>query len=159
MNWSRAFKKTLFWALWLVPTIVLGLDPSRPVARYSVDAWKSRDGLPQNSISAMFQTRDGYLWFGTEEGLVRFDGVRFTVYSSRNTPQFRQNAVEALAEGSDGSLWIGTQQGLLRKRGERFTRYGEREGLPREIGPVAARGARRYPVDRNGGRGCRALEE
>lgn len=89
-----------------------------------------REGLPQNSVSALLQTRDGYLWFGNEEGAVRFDGVRFTVYSSRNTLAFRRNSVQSLAEGADGSLWIGTAAGLIRKQGDRFTAYRSRDDLP-----------------------------
>ncbi len=108
------------------------LDPSKSIAQYGLDAWATRDGLPQNSVAALLQTRNGYLWMGTEEGLVRFDGVRFTVFSTRNTPAFRQNRIEALAEGSDGSLWIGTVDGLLRKRGDEFTSYGVADGLPNE---------------------------
>jgi ligand-binding sensor domain-containing protein len=107
-----------------------GLDPSKSIAQYGLDSWLARDGLPQNSASTICQTRNGYLWFGTEEGLVRFDGVRFSVYSTRNTPAFRENTVEALAEGTDGSLWVGTTRGLLRKSGERFKAYGQSDGLP-----------------------------
>src|SRR5262249_27555858 len=63
-------------------------------------------------------------------GLVRFDGVHFLDYSTRNIAEFRQNSVQALAEGNDGSLWIGTADGLLRKRGETFVAYRVADGLP-----------------------------
>jgi ligand-binding sensor domain-containing protein len=115
-----------------VSTKARALDPSKSMAQYGLDAWATRDGLPQNSVTSLVQTRNGYLWMGTEEGLVRFDGVRFTVYSTRNTPAFRQNRIEALAEGSDGSLWIGTVDGLLRKRGDEFTAFRVADGLPNE---------------------------
>lgn len=55
-------------------------------AHYSVKTWTTEDGLPQNSVIAMTQTRDGYLWLGTLRGLARFDGVRFTVFDEDNTP-------------------------------------------------------------------------
>jgi ligand-binding sensor domain-containing protein len=106
------------------------LDPSKTIAQYGLDIWLARDGLPQNSVRVIRQTRNGYLWLGTEEGLVRFDGVRFSVYSTRNVPAFRQNTVEAIAEGTDGSLWVGTANGLLRKKGEIFQSYHVRDGLP-----------------------------
>ena len=116
--------------LFLAAVGARALDPARSIAQYGLDAWLDRDGLPQNSVRVIRQTRNGYLWLGTEEGLVRFDGVRFTVYSSRNVPAFRQNTVEAILEGRDGSLWIGTANGLLRKRGEEFIAYRVADGLP-----------------------------
>lgn len=127
---NRTFRLAFSSALLVASTRGLALDPSKSIAQYGLDAWATRDGLPQNSVAALLQTRNGYLWMGTEEGLVRFDGVRFTVYSTLNTPSFRQNRIQALAEGSDGSLWVGTVDGLLRKRGDDFTAYGVAEGLP-----------------------------
>ena len=126
---THPFAGTLFGVLLLVSAPLAALEPSKSVAQYGLDAWTSREGLPQNSVKALLQTRDGYLWLGTEEGLVRFDGSSLTAYSTRNTDAFRQNTIEALAEGNDGSLWIGTADGLLRKRGERFTAYRRRDGL------------------------------
>ena len=98
---------------------IFGLDPSMPLSQYGHDVWTSDSGLPQNSITAILQTRDGYLWLGTQEGLVRFDGVRFTVFDTRNTPAMNDDWVQALLESSDGTLWIGTVTGLARyKKGE-----------------------------------------
>src|SRR5271165_587698 len=56
-----------------------------PVPPYLIRSWQTEEGLPQNSVTALVQTRDGYLWLGTYGGLVRFDGVRFTVFDSDNT--------------------------------------------------------------------------
>ena len=56
------------------------LDPEKFVTQYTHQAWRTDEGLPQNSIQAIAQTADGYLWLGTQEGLVRLDGVRFTVF-------------------------------------------------------------------------------
>jgi hypothetical protein len=67
------------------------LDPHRAITQYVHDVWYAKDGLPQNSVHAIVQTRDGYLWFGTEEGLTRFDGVTFTVFDRSNTPAIRSN--------------------------------------------------------------------
>ncbi|MFI5197368.1 MAG: two-component regulator propeller domain-containing protein [Thermoanaerobaculia bacterium] len=129
---NRTFRAAFSSVLLVASMRVRALDPSKSISQYGLDAWGTRDGLPQNSVSALLQTRNGYLWMGTEEGLVRFDGVRFSVYSTRNTTAFRQNRIEALAEGPDDSLWIGTVDGLLRKRGDEFTAYGVAEGLPNE---------------------------
>src|SRR5215831_20929033 len=96
------------------------LDPARAITQYTHDAWRTEEGLPQNSVQAIAQTRDGYLWLGTQEGLVRFDGVRFTVFDSRNSPAIRDDWVRALCEARDGTLWVGTAEGLLRSRNGRF---------------------------------------
>jgi ligand-binding sensor domain-containing protein len=76
---------------------------------YTIDVWDTEDGLPQNSVIAMTQTRDGYLWLGTLNGLVRFDGVRFTVFDESNTPGLNSSRIVSLFEDSRGYLWIGTE--------------------------------------------------
>jgi ligand-binding sensor domain-containing protein len=68
------------------------------------EVWTVQDGLPVNSINALLQSRDGYLWAATFDGLVRFDGVRFTVYHTGNTEELPSNRIVGLTEGSDGSL-------------------------------------------------------
>ncbi|WP_342377337.1 ATP-binding protein [Myxococcus stipitatus] len=98
------------------------LDPQRRVSQYSQDSWRSDDGLPQNSLLALAQTRDGYVWLGTWEGLVRFDGARFVVFDKRNTPELRSHAIKALAEDASGVLWVGTDQGLVAYAEGRFQR-------------------------------------
>ncbi|QXD16366.1 response regulator [Rhodocaloribacter litoris] len=111
-----------------------GLDPALSLSQYTHDVWTVDDGLPQNSINAIVQTRDGYLWFGTYEGLVRFDGVRFTVFDKRNTPAFLDHVVYALLEGRDGTLWIGTQAGgLIAYRDGVFQTYTTADGLGRNF--------------------------
>lgn len=111
-------------------SIVLALDPQKAVTQYSHQVWQDKDGLPQNSILVITQTRDGYLWLGTEEGLARFDGVRFTVFDKKNTKEIRHNYIAALCEGRDGSLWIGSRGGgLIRYKNSRFTSYTKEDGL------------------------------
>ncbi|WP_254614105.1 MULTISPECIES: two-component regulator propeller domain-containing protein [unclassified Myxococcus] len=100
----------------------LALDPQRWVSQYSQDSWRSDDGLPQNSLLALAQTRDGYVWLGTWEGLVRFDGARFVVFDKRNTPELRNHTIKALAEDASGVLWVGTDQGLVAYVDGRFER-------------------------------------
>ncbi len=77
------------------------------------DQWTRDNGLPQNSVRALVQTRDGYLWIGTFGGLVRFDGVRFTVLNTLNTPALPSNRILSLHEDAGGTLWIGTEYGGL----------------------------------------------
>jgi signal transduction histidine kinase/ligand-binding sensor domain-containing protein/CheY-like chemotaxis protein len=91
------------------------LDPSKPITHYRHSVWHTADGLPQDSVRAMAQTRDGYLWLGTQAGLARFDGVRFTVFDHSNSP-LKFDHVLSLCAGRDGSLWIGADEegGLYR---------------------------------------------
>ena len=107
------------------------LDPGKAVTQYMHEVWQTEQGLPQNTVNAIAQTPDGYLWIGTREGLVRFDGVRFTVFDTRTTPELGHNFVLCLRVDQKGRLWIGTSGGgLVRREGERFTRYGTKDGLP-----------------------------
>src|SRR5882724_4500155 len=86
-----------------------------PTTHYSFDVWQTEDGLPEHSVTAIVQTRDGYLWFGTYNGLVRFDGVRFKIFDTSNTPQLTSSRVTSLLEDADGNLWIGHETGDLTK--------------------------------------------
>jgi ligand-binding sensor domain-containing protein len=96
------------------------LDPRRPLDLFFQQSWQVRDGLPQNTIEAILQTRDGYLWLATQEGLVRFDGARFEVFDRGRVPGMTTNHVTALLEARDGTLWAGTVGGgLLRWQGGR----------------------------------------
>jgi ligand-binding sensor domain-containing protein len=97
------------------------------------DVWDSDAGLPQNSVQAILQSRDGYFWLGTQEGLARFDGVRFTVFDTRNTPALKDDWVQDLVETRDGTLWIGTLTGLARLRGGHFEAVGEATPLARAL--------------------------
>ncbi len=109
---------------------VHGLDPTKPMSQYNIDTWGEDDGLPQNFVSALAQTPDGYLWLGSEEGLIRFDGVHFAIYTPSNTPALSTGWVKALWADSDGTLWIGTGGGgLVRYRDGVFTAFTHEDGL------------------------------
>ena len=99
------------WLWWLCVATVYALDPTKAITQYVHDVWTNKNGLPQNSILCMTQTRDGYLWFGTYEGLVRFDGVRFTVFDKINTKVLPSRWITTLVEDQEGGLWIGTDRG------------------------------------------------
>jgi len=91
-------------------------DLATPVSaspNYLVRAWQAEQGLPQNKVTAVLQTRAGYLWVGTYSGLARFDGVRFTVFDGNNTPELRNSRVTSLFESPDGTLWIGDESGQI----------------------------------------------
>ncbi len=92
--------------------------------------WKTSNGLPHNNVAAILQTRDGYVWLGTEGGLSRFNGFEFNTYSTENAPALKSNDVSALAETRDGSLWLGTVGGgLARLRNGQFTTFTTKDGL------------------------------
>jgi PAS domain S-box-containing protein len=96
-----------------------------------VASWSQSEGLPQNTVLSLIQTKQGYIWIGTKGGGVsRFDGVRFTTFDDRTTPEMKESEVWALAEGDDDSVWIGTFGGGLGRFKERtFTAYTTRDGL------------------------------
>ncbi len=89
------------------------LDPSKALTQYVHRSWQADSGLPQNSVLAIAQTPDGYVWLGTEDGLVRFDGVRFTLFDQRAIPGLRSNEIRALLVDHAQNLWIGTHGGGL----------------------------------------------
>ena len=95
-----------------------------------VDTWQAEDGLPHNSVTSILQTRGGYLWLGTLNGLVRFDGIRFLTFRTADTPALMSNRILCLYEDRQGVLWIGTRDGGLTcyQRGQ-FTSVTFREGL------------------------------
>jgi ligand-binding sensor domain-containing protein len=99
--------------------------------QYVHDVWTTERGLPQNSVSALVQTRDGYLWVGTYGGLARFDGIRFTVFETGNAPGMQSNRILTLYEDRAGNLWIGTDQGGLSRYFQgKFSTYTTQDGLP-----------------------------
>src|SRR5690242_6755350 len=105
----------------------LALDPSLDVSQYAHTAWRIRDGFTQGEITAIAQTPDGYLWLGTEFGLLRFDGVR-TVARHPAGEQLPANHIMALLVARDGTLWIGTAKGVSSWRDGNLTQYPELAG-------------------------------
>src|SRR5215471_468357 len=77
-----------------------------------LDIRQQPQGLPQNSVSAVLETADGYIWVGTRQGLARFDGVRFTTFDASRPSQLPESDIRAMVEGDDHSLWIATHGGV-----------------------------------------------
>lgn len=106
----------------LIQAVLVGVISAN--TRYTRDdflitKWTTEDGLPQNTVTSILQTRDGYIWVGTFGGLARFDGIKFTVFDAANTPGFNANRILSLYEDSWGRLWIGTESGEVYLRTER----------------------------------------
>jgi ligand-binding sensor domain-containing protein/AraC-like DNA-binding protein len=100
--------------------------------RYIVTAWTIEDGLPQNSILCLIQTRQGYIWLGTQSGLVRFDGMSFRVYNRWNTEGLKNDRILSLYEDTTGSLWVGTDGGGLSRlkiKESAWALYTTKEGI------------------------------
>src|SRR5215831_3129831 len=106
----------------------LALDPALDVSQYAHTAWKVRDGFTKGAIFSIAQTQDGYLWLGTESGLVRFDGIRALPWQPPGGDQLPGNFVNVLLVARDGTLWIGTQKGLASWKDGRLSKYPEIAG-------------------------------
>ena len=128
----RVARAALALLAWLFPAPdAAALDPARGLGEYSLSAWQTTEGLAHDTVQDLVQTRDGYLWVATVEGVARFDGVRFVVFDRSNSPAFARNDVQALYESRDGSLWLGLYGGgLVRYRDGEFRAYTAQEGLP-----------------------------
>ena len=97
---------------------------------YTSRSWQSQNGLAGETVQAFAETHDGFLWIGTTEGLLRFDGAQFTLFSHENTPAIHENSVFCLLASRDGVLWIGTDGGgLVEMRNGAFRAYSAADGL------------------------------
>ncbi|MET0622226.1 MAG: two-component regulator propeller domain-containing protein [Pyrinomonadaceae bacterium] len=96
---------------------VRALDPNRGPSDYTRDRWGAEQGFPGATVYAITQTPDGYLWLGTEKGLVRYDGVNFRLYGHADSPLFPTGPIQELLTDAEGNLWIRPQtRSLLRYR-------------------------------------------
>src|SRR5581483_1348922 len=97
------FRSLRYWSLcvWIAGS-ALALDPQKGLTQYTRTVWTQEHGLPQDTIRAIGQTTDGYLWLGTDEGLARFDGYEFTIFNKEHA-NLPANSITALAAGNDGS--------------------------------------------------------
>ena len=109
------------------------LEPSTPLASYGRQSWVMENGLPQNTVQALTQTRDGFIWLGTEVGLVRFDGNGFALFDHNSSPALPGSDVRCLLETSDGALWVGTSEGLARWKDGAVTAFTSQNGLPGNV--------------------------
>jgi diguanylate cyclase (GGDEF)-like protein/PAS domain S-box-containing protein len=155
MPWSHKIRSRLvlgILGLGLVARTAIALDPARHVTQYVHDSWTARNGAPAGTISAITQTRDGYLWLATaSDGLVRFDGVRFAHVEEIDTLfPLPTTEVRSLLAARDGTLWVGTSNGLARRVDGRWERIDE--GRSRSVDDMAeaADGTIVFARDRTG---------
>src|SRR4051812_41458714 len=84
-----------------------------PKKNYSVQYWNTENGLPQNSVNDIKQTKDGYLWLATYDGLVRFDGIHFKTFNTGNTSELKTSGIRRLFVDVEDRLWLITIDGNL----------------------------------------------
>ncbi len=92
----------------------ISLSPLKSLSQYNLSNWITEDGLPSNAVLCSMQSKNGYLWFGTSDGLVRFDGKDFHIYRLQDHPETGINFIAAIVEDREGVIWIGTSAGLLK---------------------------------------------
>ncbi|HEX7315675.1 MAG TPA: triple tyrosine motif-containing protein [Pyrinomonadaceae bacterium] len=98
------------------------LDPKRKISQYGHTAWRTQDGLVNNP-KAIAQTTDGYIWVAVDDGLVRFDGVKFSPWTPPQGQAWPDSGPKVLRAARDGSLWIGTSGGLSRIKDDQLFNY------------------------------------
>ncbi len=114
----------IFNPIWSQNKVIDNATPIK-VSQYIIDNWTTENGLPSDVLLSIIQTHNHYLWIASFNGLIRFDGAKFTVFNKRNTDVFKSNVIFSLAESPDSTLWIGTQgDGLLSYKKGKFKRVG-----------------------------------
>jgi len=130
---SSSATRTAFWLLLscflrLPSQYALALNPELDVSQYAHKVWRIREGFTTGQIASLAQTPDGYLWLGTEFGLVRFDGVRTSAWQPPAGFSMPDNRIASLLATQDGTLWVGTIRGLVSLRGRRLIADPQFEG-------------------------------
>jgi len=121
----------------LLPLVLIAssaaLDPNRRITQYAHSAWRIQDGVFSGAPHAITQTTDGYLWIGTEGGLLRFDGVRFVPWTPPDKTKLPSTRIYSLLGARDGSLWIGTGAGLAHWKDGQLADYPSAPGFVESI--------------------------
>ena len=138
-NAGAQFIRKVVTGLLLCCNLAAGIAEAKQ-PNYFTRLWKTENGLPDNAVTTVVQTRDGYLWLGTYGGLVRFDGVHFKVFNSAGSPGLQSDRVTSLFEDGGGTLWIGHERGdLTRYRDGKFESLDVHEtGVRRKIPAISA---------------------
>jgi ligand-binding sensor domain-containing protein/signal transduction histidine kinase len=112
---NRRMSSFMWIALCIFSTVATAMGEAANSADspFIIDSWKNEQGLPQSSVISIIQTRDGYLWLGTLNGLVRFDGIRFTTFDENNLHGLGSDRIVHLFEDSHTNLWIGTDSAVV----------------------------------------------
>ena len=135
VNWTDTLKNAFIARAMIVLGIALvwgpsasALDPALDVDQYAHRSWISREGFAPGQVTSIAQTPDGYLWLGTEFGLLRFDGVRNVPWHPPGNEHLPNSWIRSLLAAPDGTLWIGTLRGLASWMDGKLTQYPELAG-------------------------------
>lgn len=115
-------RSIFFWTLCGVAFVSVSVR-AQQTATLGHQSWSTENGLPQNSVHQIFQSRDGYLWIATEDGVARFNGVDFRIFNHENSPAFTSSDICCFAQSATGPLWIGTADGILEYSSDSFHHY------------------------------------
>ncbi len=116
--------------LFLTTNPAKAIDPNRRISQYGHTAWRMQDGVFNSTPNVIAQTADGFIWIGTQAGLIRFDGSKFVSATTTSTGQpFPDVKITSLRTARDGSLWIGTPYGLSRLKDGELTAYSTAIGI------------------------------
>jgi signal transduction histidine kinase/ligand-binding sensor domain-containing protein len=126
-NFPRSILIGVVW-LFFALSSVWAIDPGRLISQYGHTAWRTKDGAFDGFPIVITQTTDGYLWIGTNVGLIRFDGVRFTTWKPPAGKRLLDSRIFSLLGTHDGSLWIGTGYSISRWKDSELTSYPELSG-------------------------------
>jgi ligand-binding sensor domain-containing protein/signal transduction histidine kinase len=128
---ASPWQRGIWLGIWLAAvTPLAAMEADRAGDSHSIQGWFTEHGLPSYKVRAVTQTRDGYLWIATAQGLARFDGSRFTVFTGASNPELRGGGFFAVQETPDGTLWFGGDNGLFRWDHGHFDRFTTEQGLP-----------------------------
>jgi signal transduction histidine kinase/ligand-binding sensor domain-containing protein len=116
-------------ALLACSACAFALNPDLDISQYSHKSWTVREGLFKNQVGGITQTPDGYLWLGTEFGLLRFDGIKLTSWDTLSTEHLPSNFIRGILAARDGTLWIGTLKGLASWKDGKLAQYPELAGM------------------------------
>jgi ligand-binding sensor domain-containing protein/signal transduction histidine kinase len=124
----KPLRAGVWWAFLIAALPVLALNPDKSLLQYNCRAWTRQNGLPANGVKAIAQTRDGCLWLGTAQGLVRFDGVEFKLAEMPKSPSFWTANVTCLASSQNGGLWFGLYRNAFGFYNDEASSYLGRRG-------------------------------
>jgi len=131
---TQGIIKLLFCLLLLIFTPAAALDPHKLISQYDIRLYTAKDGLPMNSVKKVFQDSRGFIWIGTQEGLVRFDGINFRLFDKSRYPGLRSHFIMDIVEDHTGRLWIATSGGgISRFEGDDFVTCTTSEGLAHNV--------------------------
>ncbi|MFL6446894.1 MAG: two-component regulator propeller domain-containing protein [Bryobacteraceae bacterium] len=110
----------------------LALDPSKSLTQYAHRIWGQEEGLLQPTIYSILQSRDGFLWLGTQDSLIRFDGLHFREFEDTQETALHRNLIRALREDKAGNVWAASVGGGLARISPSgtLTRFTTKNGLP-----------------------------